>query len=174
MDSVTAWAGRVEILPSLPAFGYSTKLCRTAPGAGPHVHGPGDGGGPASHGGRRLSAPDASAPATAAAAAATTANTADTTAAAAAATAARADGRHDADGDARGVERGHDPRDARDARHTRPGHLATPGMPSLPHTTHYITFVQLQLIARPHMIGLPGAQQGKLIFRLSRQITPDV
>ena len=27
MDSVTAWAGRVEILPSLPAFGYSTKLC---------------------------------------------------------------------------------------------------------------------------------------------------
>ena len=27
MDSVTAWAGRVEIMPSLPAFGYSTKLC---------------------------------------------------------------------------------------------------------------------------------------------------
>ena len=27
MGPVTAWAGRVEILPSLPAFGYSTKLC---------------------------------------------------------------------------------------------------------------------------------------------------
>ena len=27
MGPVTAWAGRVEILPFLPAFGYSTKLC---------------------------------------------------------------------------------------------------------------------------------------------------
>ena len=27
MGPVTAWAGRVEIMPSLPAFGYSTKLC---------------------------------------------------------------------------------------------------------------------------------------------------
>ena len=30
MDSVTAWAGRLEILPFLPAFGYSTKLCQPA------------------------------------------------------------------------------------------------------------------------------------------------
>ena len=27
MGPVTAWADRVEIMPSLPAFGYSTKLC---------------------------------------------------------------------------------------------------------------------------------------------------
>ena len=27
MGPVTAWAGRVEIMPSLTAFGYSTKLC---------------------------------------------------------------------------------------------------------------------------------------------------
>ena len=27
MGPVTAWAGRVEILPSLAAFEYSTKLC---------------------------------------------------------------------------------------------------------------------------------------------------
>ena len=31
MDPVTAWAGRVEILPTLPAFGYSTKLCNLDP-----------------------------------------------------------------------------------------------------------------------------------------------
>ena len=31
MGPVTAWAGRVEIMPSLPAFGYSTKLCTLAP-----------------------------------------------------------------------------------------------------------------------------------------------
>ena len=33
MGPVTAWAGRVEILPSLPAFGYSTKLCHPQPTA---------------------------------------------------------------------------------------------------------------------------------------------
>ena len=31
MGPVTAWAGRVEIMPSLPAFGYSTKLCVRVP-----------------------------------------------------------------------------------------------------------------------------------------------
>ena len=33
MGPVTAWAGRVEIMPSLPAFGYSTKLCIPPVGA---------------------------------------------------------------------------------------------------------------------------------------------